>query len=310
MILLCGIPSETPLAMVRDRLDDLGVAYEHFNQRRFAEYRMDWEVAGGAGVRGVLDLGGHRLRLEDVHGVYTRLMDDRVLPELAGQPEGSPLRRRCRGLHDSFVTWQEVAPGRVVNRAEPQGSNGSKPYQAQLISRHGFRVPETLITNQPDLVRDFQRQHGQVVYKSISGIRSIVKVLDDDDLARLDHIRWCPVQFQAFVPGTNVRVHTVGTTATFCTAVDTDVADYRYARTLNGEIELRPVELGDGVAERCLELANDLGLHFAGIDLKVTPDGDVFCFEVNPSPAYSYYEANTDQPISDAVARFLAGLAD
>jgi hypothetical protein len=41
--------------------------------------------------------------------------------------------------------------------------------------------------------------------------------------------------------------------------------------------------------------------------LKVTPDDEVYCFEVNPSPAFSYYEGNTGQPISRAVARHLAG---
>jgi hypothetical protein len=45
-----------------------------------------------------------------------------------------------------------------------------------------------------------------------------------------------------------------------------------------------------------------LGLVFAGIDLKITPDDRVFCFEVNPSPAYSYYENHTGQAISSAVA--------
>jgi len=29
-------------------------------------------------------------------------------------------------------------------------------------------------------------------------------------------------------------------------------------------------------------------------------------FEVNPSPAYSYYEANTEQPIAASLARYLA----
>jgi hypothetical protein len=49
------------------------------------------------------------------------------------------------------------------------------------------------------------------------------------------------------------------------------------------------------------------GLAIAGIDLKVTRDNRVYCFEVNPSPAYSYYESNTGQPISSAVADYLAG---
>jgi glutathione synthase/RimK-type ligase-like ATP-grasp enzyme len=58
----------------------------------------------------------------------------------------------------------------------------------------------------------------------------------------------------------------------------------------------------------CVNLAAGLGLAFAGIDLKITPDhAGVYCFEVNPSPAFSYYESQTGQPISRAVADYLSG---
>jgi hypothetical protein len=308
MILLCGIASETPLRMVAGHLEALGLPYRWFNQRRVQDYALDWEVVAGA-VRGELRLGDEVHRLEDIVGVYVRLMDDRILPELAGEPEGSPARLRCRAVHDALFNWYEVAPTRVVNPAEPQGSNSSKPYQAQLVVRHGFWAPETLITNEPELVREFQRQHGEVIFKSISGVRSIVRPMTDDDLRRLEHIRWCPVQFQAFVPGTNVRVHTIGKQA-FATEIHTDVTDYRYAHRQDGQTSLRATELPDDVIAACLDLAADLRLPFTGIDLKVAPDGRVYCFEVNPSPAYSYFEANSEQPISLALARYLGGLAD
>ena len=132
-------------------------------------------------------------------------------------------------------------PGRVVNRVAPMGSNFSKPYQAQLIKRYGFEVPETLITNDPELVRAFRARHGRVIYKSISGVRSIVQTLTDDDMTRIDDIRWCPTQFQAFVEGTNVRVHTVGEKV-FATAINTDATDYRYAKKQSGDYaDLRAV---------------------------------------------------------------------
>jgi RimK-like ATP-grasp domain len=306
VILLCGIPSETPLRMVADHLETLGLRYTWFNQRRTQDYALDWEVVAGE-VRGELRLGGELHRLEDIIGVYVRLMDDRILPELAGEPEGSPARIRCRAVHDALFNWYEITPTRVVNPAEPQGSNSSKPYQAQLIARHGFWLPETLITNEPDLVRQFQREHGEVVFKSISGVRSIVRRMDDDDLRRLERIRWCPVQFQAFVPGVDIRVHTIGKQA-FATEIRSDVVDYRYAHQQDGRTVLQATELPEDVIDACLDLAADLRLPFTGIDLKVTPDGRVFCFEVNPSPAYSYFEAHSGQPIALALARYLGGL--
>ena len=135
-----------------------------------------------------------------------------------------------------------------------------------------------------------------------------MRCLTDEDLHRLEDIRWCPVQFQAFVPGTNVRVHTVGTEA-FATEVETNVTDYRYVHHPSEQTTLHTTRLPDEIIEACLRLAGNLDLPFAGIDLKLTPDGRVYCFEVNPSPAYSYFEAHTDQPIALALARYLVGIS-
>ena len=75
------------------------------------------------------------------------------------------------------MRWCEVTSARVVNRLAAMGSNSSKAYQMQIIAEHGFNVPETLITSDPEAVHEFRRRHRKIVYKSISGVRSIV--LDD-----------------------------------------------------------------------------------------------------------------------------------
>jgi hypothetical protein len=306
MILLCGIPTETPIALVREALDHNGARYVVLNQRKFSSMKMSLEIKGGKPA-GRLQLNGDSYSVDEFTGVFTRLMDHRHLPELHDEPADSPQLKFCSNLFDTLTRWAEITPARVVNRVAPMGSNFSKPFQAQLIKRYGFEVPETLITNDPELVRAFRARHGRVIYKSISGVRSIVQTLTDDDMTRIDNIRWCPTQFQAFVEGTNVRVHTVGDKV-FATAIKTDATDYRYAHRQSGDhAELRPVDLSDDLAEMCVKLSAGLGLAFAGIDLKITPEHDVYCFEVNPSPAFSYYESQTGQPISRAVANYLSG---
>jgi glutathione synthase/RimK-type ligase-like ATP-grasp enzyme len=304
MILLGGIPSEGPLALLIEALEELGADYRVFNQRKCAECAIDLRI-GASGVCGELHLHGETFNLRDITGLYFRLMDDRLLPELQDEPEGSRARRHARAFHDTLYRWLEVADARVVNRSDPQGSNGSKPYQAQLIAGFGLRVPETLITNDPQAVLAFQRAHGSIIYKSMSGVRSIVKSLDDADLARLDDIRWCPVQFQALVPGVDVRVHVVHEDV-FATQIVSDAIDYRYARQSGGTAALRATVLSDELSSRCVELTAGLGLAFSGIDLRLGPDGESTCFEVNPSPGYSYYQANTNQPIAASLARYLS----
>ena len=304
MILLCGIPSESPISMVAQALGSIGAEYRILNQREAAHHAISWQVEAGE-VDGMLRLKDETIGLTDIRAVYVRLMDDRVLPELEGEPEGSPARRHSRAFHDALYRWLEIAPGRIVNRSDPQGTNGSKPYQAQLIARYGFSVPETLITNDPKMVLEFEQRHGKLIYKSISGVRSIVQHLGEAAMDRLDHIGWCPVQFQALIPGVDIRVHVVGEDV-HATQIVSDKLDYRYARREGGVATLQATELPADVAERCVALTRGLGLAFAGIDLKLTPDGELFCFEVNPCPAFSFYQANTDQPIAESLARHLA----
>lgn len=303
MILLGGIPSESPLAFLANALEERGADYRIFNQRQSSDCAIDLDI-DSRGVTGELRFDGERFSLGEISGVYVRFMDDRLLPELDGEPDNSPLRRRTRALHDAIYRWIEVAEGKVVNRSDPQGSNGSKPYQAQLIARYGLRVPETLITNDPEAVLAFREAHGAIIYKSISSVRSIVKQLDDEDVTRLETIRWCPVQFQALVPGTDVRVHVIDQDV-HATEIISDAVDYRYARRTGGSTALRATKLRDDLAERCVALTAGLGLAFAGIDLRIGPDGEATCFEVNPSPGYSYYEANAGQPIAASLARYL-----
>jgi len=111
----------------------------------------------------------------------------------------------------------------------------------------------------PDLVCPFHRQHRRVIYKSISGVRSIVRTVEEEDFERLARIRRCPTQFQAFVEGTNVHVHTIGITL-FATAIHIQATGYRSAQPQWSDMELRAIELSDALAKRCPRLAHTLGL--------------------------------------------------
>jgi glutathione synthase/RimK-type ligase-like ATP-grasp enzyme len=304
MILLWGLPNEGPLARVRQALSARGAPILMLDQRQMLNVQCEWQLAGDT-ASGTLSVDGVTVALADIDAVYVRALDVGVLPSVRAAAPAA--RARAHDTHAALLSWCEAAPIRVVNRAAAMVSNFSKPYQAQLIAAHGFLIPETLITNDPAAARAFVVQHGAVIYKSISGVRSIARRYAARDEARLHQIRWCPTQFQQFVAGVNVRVHVVADRV-FATAIASDAVDYRYAARDGMDACLLPTQLDDDVAQRCVELTAALGLTFAGIDLKFTPEDEVFCFEVNPSPGFSYFEAHTEQPIADAVAEeLLAG---
>ena len=317
MILIAGIPDETPVSQVIQALDDTGAEYRVFDQRAVATAHMTLEIgdaqAGGA-LGGCLELDGETIPLRDITGLYLRTMDDRLLPAVAGSPIDSPHRLHSRHLHELLLGWADIMPGRVLNRPMPMASNLSKPYQAQIIREVGFGIAETCITNDPEAARAFIEsawaEGGDIIYKSISGIRSIVQKMTRRDLDRLDRIRWCPTQFQRRVEGQDVRAHVIGRTV-IATAIASDGVDYRYAaRDTGTPAHLEALTLEPTVAARCVALSQRLDLPLAGIDLRRTPDGRMVCFEVNPSPAFSFYQRGASQSIAACIAHYLAGDID
>ncbi|HEY9373720.1 alpha-L-glutamate ligase [Streptomyces sp.] len=296
MILFLGRTDDPPLARAIRAAQDAELRHLVIDQARLARYDL---VVGTGGLDGLLTVEGMRLPLGEVSAVYARPLE---LP--AGGDQAA--RARAAAFQEWFVGWLDTTPAVVVSRPRAMESNSSKPYQAQLIGRSGFAVPETLVSDDPDEILEFRAQYGRIVYKSVSGIRSIVREFTEADESRLPLVRGLPTQFQAYVPGQDVRVHVVGD-RTYAAAVESEAIDYRYAESDGDSARLAPLDLPPDTSRRCVDLAASLGLPLAGIDLRRTPDGEWVCFEVNPMPAYSYYEAHTDLPISRALVEYLAG---
>lgn len=296
MILVLGHGDDPAVRLVVDAALELGVAHVLLDQ--LAKPLPDVRLGPGAFV----EVGGARTPLDDVTGLYARPL----APAASTDPRDA---ERGRALVDLVCGWAEGTAARVASRVSAMHSNSSKPYQAQRIAAAGLAVPETLVTDDPAEVRAFVAEHGEVVYKSVSGIRSVVRSLEGPDLRRLDRVRALPTQFQALVPGTDVRVHVVGA-ETFATEVASDAVDYRYAGREGLDARLTATEVPDDVAARCVALAASLDLPLAGVDLRRTTGGGWVCFEVNPMPGFSYYESHTGQPIARALVRYLAGKAD
>jgi hypothetical protein len=317
MILLAGVPDERPLALVIEALEASGADHRVLDQRRAAASDLTLEIADaarGGAIGGTLVLEGESIPLEAIAAIYLRLMDHRFLPGIAELPPRSPLRTQCHRLHELLHCFVDIAAARVLNRPSDSASNQSKPFQAQAIRAAGFEIPETLITNDVSVAREFIErawsEGGDVIYKSVSGVRSIVQRVGKEDLRSLERIRWCPTQFQRHVAGTDIRVHVVGRSA-LAAAIVSDATDYRYAARDTGvEPEIVACELDAGASAKCVELAECLNLPLAGIDLRRTPAGSYVCFVVNPSPAFSFYEQRAGLPIAASIARYLAGEAN
>jgi glutathione synthase/RimK-type ligase-like ATP-grasp enzyme len=268
---------------------------------READLDLSW--VGGQPC-GSISTSDWRIELEELSGVYFRNVELNESNEEGGKTD-------CQGqaYPETEVRLAGVLnnlPCKVLNRPAAMYSNRSKPYQALLIRRFGFKIPKTLVTNDAEAVAGFFAEcHGKLIFKSISGVRSTVRLMTKEDFGRLELLENCPAQFQEYLTGDNIRVHVIGERL-FAVRIQCEAVDYRYAGEEGYGLTMAAAVLPEDIAANCIRLTKELGLSLSGIDLKETPAGQYYCFEVNTSPAFLFYESPARPVVADALAEFLA----
>ncbi len=303
MILICGIPSETPIKLLTEELDLIGANYLFWNQRKFEATSISLKLTENGKIVGNIIYEGIEYSFAKITAVYYRLTDWTTLPEIENKPGDLKLRKQCERVHLLMQLFIDHCQGEVVNRSEDMMSNNSKPYQLFLAKEAGISIPDTCITTSEEEAIDFYNdKKNEVIYKSISGTRSIVQKLAKSDLQGLKKVYFCPTQFQEFVVGNNLRVHVVNETC-IATEITSEATDYRYATTNGGNSPvLSHIELPAEQQLKCIRFSKQLKLFFSGLDFKRKTDGTIICLEANPMPGYSYYEQSTSQPIAYTLA--------
>lgn len=289
MIIVWGPLDDAPVATVLDALTERATDVVHLDDRALDAVR--YEVTIGPAVAGWIEVGGRQIDLEEIDGIYLR----------PGEQRGA-----AQTTSATLLAVAGAMQATVVNRPAAGRSNLSKPFQLALIRAAGIATPDTLVTSDPIAAKAFLARHGRIVYKSISGQRSIVNAIDATEPERLDRVGHGPVQLQQWIDGLDVRVHVVGD-RWFATSVTSPATDYRYAPEDGSSVELAPFDVPEQLGKDLVGMSSDMGLLVAGIDLRRTYDAGWFCFEVNPSPGFTYYEDHTGQPIAAAIAELLTG---
>ena len=301
MILLWGLPTDPPIAAIERILRREDVPYSFLDQRAF----LDTEVAlrCSTEIGGTLRVAGDELELEEVTAVYARPYELQQMKETAGLDPQSPQIQHATAIHAAMAVWLDLTPALVLNRPRDMALNFSKPYQASIIAKCGFAIPETLLTTDPAAVARFRQKHGSIIYKSVSAVRSMVSQLTSADEQRLASVTWCPTQFQERITGTELRVHVIKDEIFACEIIS-EADDYRYGPLSGHSLEIRPYDLQPKCADKCRAVCAAMNFIIGGIDLR-SKNGTWYCFEVNPSPGFMYYQKSTGQPIDEAIARLL-----
>lgn len=190
-----------------------------------------------------------------------------------------------------------------------------KPLQWSIAKKVGLKLPRTLVTTDPTAARNFITSIGvgKVVYKSFLAMHNAwreTRLIQKEDLERLELVRLAPVIFQEYIPGVDLRIIAVGNQLY---TAEIDARDTAYPvdmRMVIGEAPIRPIQLPAAVNDALLKLQQQLGLLYGAIDVRRTEQGEYYFLEVNPAGQWMFVETRTGLPVSQAIADYLMAMSD
>lgn len=309
-VLILAPESDLHTRAVVDEIGDLGGEVRVFDVARFPEQVRLSAHLDCCGRRSfVLIFPNGEFDLGDVGSVWWRRpgrprISDDIVDRTQRAFAANETQEALGGLwHALDVHWvNDPARDQVAHR---------KLHQLRSAQELGLRIPDTLITNDPDRARRFIDAHGyrDVIYKAFSALQEEwreTRLLKPEELELLDHVQYAPVIFQEYIPAVyDLRITVVGDRL-FPAAIHSQETDYPVDFRM--EIEnatVEPAELPEGIERGIHRFMEQMGLVYGAIDMRLTPDGDYVFLEINPAGQWLFVEERSGQSITRALAERL-----
>lgn len=204
-----------------------------------------------------------------------------------------------------------------------------KGEQSIRAARMGFSIPPSVITNQPDSVRQFNNQiNGEMITKALSNtFLSADEVAHEDrvvsgmsttlitheHLQNIDCVKEIPCYFQQYTPKQfELRVTVIGDKV-FAAKINSqdDERTKIDFRDFAADILYEAFELPADIEQKCLDFVHSYDLNYGAMDIIVTPSNDYVFLENNPAGQFWFVEQLVPQlTMMEALAECLiAGAA-
>lgn len=236
-------------------------------------------------------------------------------------PAERPSAAIQRFVNDQWFSWLEalqLIPGVTwINHPQVNSIMESKPRQLLMASKIGFRVPETLVTNDPDEARSLARRHNdRIVAKALHC--PLIEEPEQDffvftsevhatDIGPEEEIRISPLMFQpSLTPKVDYRVTVVGDVVLPVKVQLEDAGEPQQVdwRANKKGLSFRPCDLPNDIEEMCRSYIRTSGLVFGAIDL-VEHGGDFFFLEVNPNGEWGWLQHPHGIPVAEALSHLM-----
>jgi glutathione synthase/RimK-type ligase-like ATP-grasp enzyme len=203
---------------------------------------------------------------------------------------------------ECLETIEEV---RWINKPSREQLAQNKLLQLTTALTVGLRTPDTVVTSDPEVVRNFLKGRSAIVVKSLqpdrgnycdktirSAFSSVLEAKDFGELRDEDISAHAAIYQERIRKCADVRVVVFGQRASAFNLLRTKDPDID-SRLLGkpGTMKVEPITLTAREEARFCGLVNALGLDFATIDFAVDENGRYVFLDLNPSGEWLFLEA-------------------
>jgi glutathione synthase/RimK-type ligase-like ATP-grasp enzyme len=258
---------------------------------------------------------------DEVSHIWYRRPEQLKDARFDSSPESNYTRSEWTELIECF--FAHVHAERWVNHPAHNAVASRKLEQLTTAVKLGLRIPDTLVTQEPDELRAFFRKHdGHLIVKPLS-TGYIERTGEEKDtliytnrvlekhLENLDDMAVCPTLFQQFILKRNdVRITMVGSDihAVELLAVDKPGEQRCDIRRNNmSDVVYTPITLPADVSAALRKLVAHYGLRFGAIDMTVAKTGEWYFFEINPNGQWAWLDMTARTNIASSFVRMFSG---
>ena len=266
-----------------------------------------------------IKLGSRLINLSDISAVWLRHFDYCLI------------QSNNNDLYTAFIFQQwndalQILYGRIenkwINSLHATTMTNNRIAQLTYARRAGFKIPSTLITNDPQRARSFYRDHnGDIILKALhhhdievnKKIYSIYSHrMNSEDLLNIADLIYAPCILQERIPNYSELRVTVIQDKVFISKLGSEISALScndIHRIPLSKLPQKSIELGSDLNKRCIRFIKSLGLKYGAIDFVMDMDEELFFLEVNPSGDWLWIERQTKLPITRHVVDLIEGTA-
>ena len=304
MILIITHKEDFTADFVIDKLNKREIKYYRFNCEDIDKENYLFEKQNG-----------FQFQINNLNSFHSVWFRRTKLPDLKIKDEAEKLY--LLGEYDALLSnlYSQLNVKKWLSHPNDVYQAENKIFQIQVAQEIGFTIPDTIITNQHSVLKEFIDKHNRNVIvkplsqgriKQVEGIKTIyTNRISEEIINNLASYSLTPSIYQEYIEKEyELRITVVGEKI-FAAKVDSQKLDETKTDWRKQKIPFEPYSLPLEVSKKCIALLCKLNLSFGAIDMIKSSKGNFVFLEINPNGQWAWLDMEAGLNISDEIINYL-----